>query len=226
MDNAKQLDRETIQGILPYLEWIDMFREVKFQEYFAIPIPAIEYTLRSSFSDVGYLQWYSRKIGKMISIPFCQEERTVLGKPLIKSTIGHLLHQVNVQEDLQYFYYIYRIRKGKVRDAIRITFKRLIDKTDILPKGFHLSRRYVIHNDIANIADIERYMENTRSITILTTQPKHEKRIRMINPLIDSSIVFKGVISPDLLQICENYGYKRTSKKTENTDGRDTSVNN
>ena len=226
MVDNKQLDRETIQGILPYLEWMDMFREIRFQEYFSIPVSPDEYALRTYFPDVGYLKWYSRKIGKMLSIPFCEEERTILGKPLIKSTIGKLLHQVNVQQEAHFFYYIYRTKKGRVRDAIRITFKRLLDKTEILPKGFHLSRRYPTHNDEENIKDIERYMDNTRSVTILTTQPKHEKRVRMVNPLLESSIVFRGAVSSDLLRICENFGYQRTSKKDENCSEREIPITN
>ena len=226
MDENKQLDRKTIEGILPYLEWMDMFHEAKFQEYFSIPISPDEYTLRNYFQDVGYLKWYSKKIGKMLSIPFCTEERIILGKPLIKSTIGKLLHQVNVPQDSYFFYYIYRIKKGKVRDAIRITFKRLLDKTEILPKGFHLSRRYFSHNDEENIKDIERYLSNTRSVTILTTQPKHERKIKMVNPLLESSVVFRGTTPADILRICESYGYARTSKKTENSNGRDSSATN
>lgn len=226
MNDNKQLDRKTIQGILPYLEWMDMFREIKFQEYFSIPISQEEYVLRTYFPDVGYLKWYSRKEGKMLSIPFCEEERTILGKPLIKSTIGELLHQVNVQQDTHFFYYIYRVKEGKVRDAIRISFKRLLDKTEILPRGFHLSRRYTTHNDIENIKNIERYLDETRSITILTSQPRHEKRVRMFNPLLESSIEFKGTVSTNLIKVCESYGYKRTSKKSESLNRKDISFSN
>ena len=63
-----------------------------------------------------------------------------------------------------------------------------------------------------NITAIQERINNVRSVTILTSRPKHEKRLKLENPLTESSIVFRGTIPINLVEICEECGYRRTSK--------------
>ena len=53
-----QPSRETIQDLMPYLEWIEIFNEIRFKEIIRIPVDTGDYTLKTYFPDVGFLYWY------------------------------------------------------------------------------------------------------------------------------------------------------------------------
>ena len=52
-----QLPKESITELLPYLEWIDTFHEIRFKQWFQIPVSKDDYTIKSYFPDVGFFYW-------------------------------------------------------------------------------------------------------------------------------------------------------------------------
>lgn len=208
-----QISKKMIKDILPYLEWIDLFHEIKFKSTITMPIQMREYNIRTYFLDVGYLQWYSKKIGKMIAVPFCSEMREVVGRSVIKSSIGSLLHEVNVPEEFQGVWYLYRVKNGQIKDAIRISLKRCIDPREWIPRGFRISERYMNYNDTENLADIQRQLDAQKSIVVITTPYKKEPYLQLISSQLESSILIRGTIPNEIVKLCEQYGYQRTSKE-------------
>lgn len=203
-----QLPKESITELLPYLEWIDTFHEIRFKQWFQIPVSKDDYTIKSYFPDVGFFYWYSYKTGMMQRITFCMKEYQLLEKPLIKSTLGELLNSVNTCEEGIPWYYLYRMKKGHIRDAIRIGFKRPIDMNISVPRGFHISHGYMCHSDGANLTHIQRLLEENRTIRTLTTLPRREVQLQLYNRCTEGMIIFKGTVPDELVELCKKYGYR------------------
>ena len=201
-----QPSRETIEDLLPYLEWIEIFNEIRFREIIRIPVNTEDYTLKTYFSDIGFLYWYSHRAKQIQKITFCMKDYQLLEKPLIKSTLGELLNSVNTADEIPW-YYVFRIKGKKIRDAIRINLKKSLDKTTMLPKGFQLSRGFMCHDDMKNLQRIQQYLDENRTIRLITTLPKRENHLNLYNHLTESMICIRGTIPTELVEICKKFGY-------------------
>lgn len=206
-----QPSREAIKELLPYLEWIDIFHELHFKEWFQIPVSEEDYLIKSRFPDIGFLYWYSSKTGKTQKVTFCMKDYALVDKPLIKSTIGELLNNVNIYDEETTWFYLYRIRDQHIRDAIRISFKQAVDKATMLPEGFHLSNGFKYHDDEQNLRYLQQWLDENRTITLLTTLPKRDRHIKLYNRCTESMIYIKGTIPEELVEICKKYGFRDKS---------------
>lgn len=202
-----QPSRETVQDLLPYLEWIDIFHEIRFKEIIRVPVDIGDYTLKTYFPDIGFLYWYSHREKQMQKITFCMKEYQLLQNPLIKSTLGELLNSVNTADEALPWYYVFRIKGKKIRDAIRINLKKPLDRTTMLPKGFQLSHGFMCHNDMTNLQRIQQYLDEKRTIRLITTLPKRENHLKLYNHLTESMICIRGTIPSELVEICKKFGY-------------------
>lgn len=207
-----QPSHEAIKELLPYLEWIDIFHEIHFREWFRIPVSEEDYHMKSRCPDIGFLYWYSAKTGKTQKVTFCMKEYAMLEKPLIKSTIGELINAVNVYDETIPWYYLYRIKNQHIRDAIRISFKQPVDKMALLPEGFHISNGFTCHDDQSNLARIQQWLDENRTITLVATYPKKDQYLRLYNRVTESVIYVKGPIPEKLLQECKRYGFRDRSR--------------
>lgn len=208
------MQREYWYEFLPYLKWIDMFSEEQFIKIFRIPISTEDQLLTQNSLDVGYLYWYISKRKKMERMTFCMKQQPFIQPPTIRSPLGELLHQVNTTDEFIPWYYLYRIKNNKIRDAIRINLECHIDKTILLTRGFHLSQGYMCHKDELNLQQIQTQLNENVQLRLVTPIAKHITRLHLYNPIFESKIIIKGTIPSELVEICKKYGYNSKTKSS------------